>query len=1155
LWVKADDLKGKANGDPIDVWPDASGRQHYLKAQGNGRPTFKSNAFGTFPAVVFAGDPKAKVNQFFDVPLQGEWPGVTVFAVGKKLTEPGWLDTAPSRAGCLRTMGFVQHAGTKAFVSEPFPALKDGSATAQVTILCGLDGSGELHLSTFVNGASQQSTKDREAVYGVVFRQAHLGNINNGEKVFNGELAELLIYQGMLAEADRKNTERYLLAKYNLGAADANAPKFPTGISPPSAKPVETLKPPPTEPVRSNLRVWARADDVKGVPDGGPVGRVPDGSGNRRDLTSEGAHRPLFKANALNGKPTLVFEGERVAGEKEPKVNRFLGVPLRGESPETTILIVGRNLNRPGLFDTAPTSNGSLRMAGFLQLAGHSRFGINTPFPLLDRDASPQMIAVTVRKLPGGGQRLTTYANSHEQESVTSEREAKPVLFRGMCLGNINNGEVVFNGEIAEVLIYDRALSDAERAKTETYLAEKYGLTLKAEGKPEKGTNLRSRWALRYKPLSYTMSWLGNTFSGKDVWVQNMVSDSCVLPDGTLAAIHVWDEAGREGGLYKDGKVVGKLEGLHKSEYGHGGVAIATDGKYLYAGCSATDFKSFGIRRFTLKGNLAPWPGFKDTDWLDVGARKERDISGLAAARGELFVAASWDDKVLVYDSVTAKRKRSFAAPQPDRVAVDRDGKVWVSQKDGVVQYDAVGEPTGKRVGGLNVGAIAFDNQNRLLVGDKGDRQQIVIFDVSGKEPREVGTIGEKGGIYTGRRGAMGDNRLLFPNGIGVDAAGNVYVTMSYPGGTDLRSFTAGGQLRWRLYCTDFTDCGNFDPDTDGADIYTGHEHYVHVPGQPPGRDWAWKDCTFDPQRFPDDPRDANNLPGGVTQTTLRRIDGRLYLFGQGDPRYLSISRQEEGSAIFVPCGLLINDDGFNGPWPKAAPRKVRSFWCDRNGRGDIEADEFTTSKDPVPREQMWGWHVDSKGGIWQSLGRYGLRHIPLKGVNEHGVPLYALEDEAIIKRPVPFIEVLRVEYFPETDTMYLAGNTYDHPALGTEHFGCAGREVIRYDDWSKPTRKVRARMPIPDGATNIKAITVTQDGKWLFCGEMETMVLFAYDTETGRLLGIVEPDAALVGGVGWIDIHNGIRAFTRKNGEVLILCEEVLKQKELVYRLAPPKK
>ena len=104
-------------------------------------------------------------------------------------------------------------------------------------------------------------------------------------------------------------------------------------------------------------------------------------------------------------------------------------------------------------------------------------------------------------------------------------------------------------------------------------------------------------------------------------------------------------------------------------------------------------------------------------------------------------------------------------------------------------------------------------------------------------------------------------------------------------------------------------------------------------------------------------------------------------------------------------------------------------------------------------------------------------------------------------------------------------------------------------------TGQTHAPPPLPHalpraGAVNIHALAIAPLANLLFAAEMETSVLFAYDTQTGKLRGIIEPDADLVGGVGWIDIDTGIRAFTRKNGEVLLLVEDSYAEKQMVYRL-----
>src|SRR6476619_5203731 len=58
--------------------------------------------------------------------------------------------------------------------------------------------------------------------------------------------------------------------------------------------------------------------------------------------------------------------------------------------------------------------------------------------------------------------------------------------------------------------------------------------------------------------LNYTVSWLGNTFSGaSNKWVQNFFIHTQVQPDGTVNTWSHSDEGGKKFGQYRDGDVVG----------------------------------------------------------------------------------------------------------------------------------------------------------------------------------------------------------------------------------------------------------------------------------------------------------------------------------------------------------------------------------------------------------------------------------------------------------------------------------------------------------------------------------------------------------------------------------------------------------------------
>ena len=219
-----------------------------------------------------------------------------------------------------------------------------------------------------------------------------------------------------------------------------------------------------------------------------------------------------------------------------------------------------------------------------------------------------------------------------------------------------------------------------------------------------------------------------------------------------------------------------------------------------------------------------------------------------------------------------------------------------------------------------------------------------------------------------------------------------------------------------------------------------------------------------------------------------------------------------------------------------------------------MEKDECTPAPaGSPPSHESFSFYVDDRGGIWEPEDRWGVRYLPLQGFTASGAPIYDPAAEVWFPRPPEFTQVLRAIYFPASDTMYLSGYTWDCPITGREYgWGHCGHELIRYDHWMQPTRKVHCRMPFPEQAQDIKAITIADTAHRAFAGEMEGNVLFTYDTDTGKLLGIIEPDPALVGNVGWLDIDSGIRAFIRKNGEVLLLNEDSWAQKQMVYRLPP---
>ncbi len=1142
FWVKSDDLKSLfKDGARINLWPDASGNKVDLRADGDGRPTLKMDGTAGHPGVVFAGDlnAKPKINESFSLPLNGEWRSFTFFVAGKNISHAGLLDTAPGGVGCLRTMGFLQLCGTKIAMDAPFPSIAGKDDFAVGTITAVMNDAGSITVSTYVNGQLQVTAADPSPIYSVIFANSRIGNNNGGENVFNGEISEALIYKGTLSDDGRQNVERYLMSKYGLAKAKPDDPKFPLAYTPP--KPPEQLSQPPpvkTKPATDGLLLWSSADTIKGLKERTPVETWQNSAGEKKDLTTADiANSPKFIPRGINRRPVLRFEGD---GNAKPKIVHYFNLPVEGKYPEMTLVVAGAKLSGAGVFDSAPGQNSCLRTLGVLQLCGSKLAG--DPFPMLQYQPGPQMISVVVGKIGDNGQYIETYANGHQQMRMEDPDQSVPVLFAKSAIGTNNTGETQFNGDIAEVLIYDHVLSADERKQTDAYLAEKYGITIKSKEQLELEKDARSHWTLTMARVPTALSWFGNTFSGKTEWVQSGISGINVLPDGTVVATSIWDEPHKEIGFYKDGKPVGPVTSGGSSQ-------IVFDDKYFYVGNSGMGKPTAGIRRHAIDKSFIG----AEVPWTQLGEAKRisfetpaiwNEVCGLAVGNDEIYVTAKGLKEIRVYGKSDASYKRSIAIDQAGPIVLGKDSTIWLGNESGVVQFKMDGKAAGKAIPDLKVGALAFDPQGRLLVAANGGRNQIIRYDVSGAQPKEIGTIGERGGVFAGpRRGEMGENRLWNMMGLAVDASGNVYVECN---GQIMRAYSPEGKFLWQLESTVFCTCSDFDPATDGADIYSSLHHYKYVPGQVPGKDWKLAGITSDPSRFPE-------LADGYGQSQiLRRLNGQLFRYSWGES--MAIHRQEKDSEIFIPCGYYA--PGFrNGFRPKEAPEKKNRFlWIDADGNGQIGKDEISLPDEKAePSRESFSCYVDDNGGIWEPQDRWGVRYLPLKGFTEAGIPKYDFASEVWYPKPVEFSRVLRAWYFPATDTMYLSGYTWNCPLTGKEYgWGNSGHELICYDNWMKPARKLRCRMPFPEEAQDIKAISIADRSNLAFVGEMQNNAVFAYDTKTGKLHGVIEPDANLFGGIGWIDIDGGVRAFTCKNGEIILLVEDSWAQKQMVYRVKP---
>jgi hypothetical protein len=228
------------------------------------------------------------------------------------------------------------------------------------------------------------------------------------------------------------------------------------------------------------LKLWLKAD--AGITaDAARVAKWADQSASKIDAAQEEPDsRPTLVNNAIAGKPVLRFDG----------VDDYMTftLPVNGLSGMTIFLVAANSEDRSGgvgegcncraqncaIFWNETTSWGTVYLSPF-QSQVNWRFGTTQTgnWPLYTRPAAiGNAYTVTVSKKDGATDSL--YING---QPVMSEGGKEPAIDGCQDEGNLGRGyndDTFFPGDIAEVLVYDRALPDAERQAVEQYLIAKY---------------------------------------------------------------------------------------------------------------------------------------------------------------------------------------------------------------------------------------------------------------------------------------------------------------------------------------------------------------------------------------------------------------------------------------------------------------------------------------------------------------------------------------------------------------------------------------------------------------------------------------------------------------------------------------------------------
>ncbi len=695
--------------------------------------------------------------------------------------------------------------------------------------------------------------------------------------------------------------------------------------------------------------------------------------------------------------------------------------------------------------------------------------------------------------------------------------------------------------------------------------------------------------------LTYKSSWLGNSDGTPVGHIMHNLDSLFVASDGKCYAATGWDEGGSNVLVFSptDGSIICRPSESGTGSWGRSSNGVATgNGAYVYhsmkqGGGYGTGTNSYGGKQFPgtsawqviRRANLSDGSGAGftkgngvDGSYLVVSTGvNAKPVVGLAFNNNEIYAVDSNTNRIKVYNATTmsATVVRSWAITDPGKISIDSAGCIWMLQptnkklvrysKTGVLQSQSITFGAAIKPRGFGIDPVL----NRILVANDGVDQNILIYTGITTTPVANGTFGVTGGILAGTGpliGTVGPLRFNRPMGVGVDNAGNTYVGCDGHagggGGTVIEKYDGSGNLLWNKIGLEFVDVADTAPSSE-IDVYTKEEHFVMDYSKTiAGTEATYQGYTVNQFKYPNDPR-GFNLGGLTSTTTVRELGGKRFLFVGNMygafPAIYRFNAATDGETA-IPCGYFGSSESTT-TWPAIRPAATSKwYWCDANGNGDFDSNEFTIS----PPADYGQWRVDNQGTIWcAAWSNNEIYKIPFGGLNATGSPIYNYSGFVTIPAPSIFTELNMIHYEDATDTMWLSGYTTTNPHTpdGFGRSAIVGKEIVRYDNWSTGNRTANLRIVLPYDTTaspGILSKCMTVCGGYVFAGELYSATIHVYDRTTGVKVGQLTPGSEIGSQVGWIDIVEGIRVTKRSNGEYLVFVEDDGYAKVVMYRWNP---
>ena len=304
--------------------------------------------------------------------------------------------------------------------------------------------------------------------------------------IFNGNISEIIMYKRALNATENSQVEGYLAWKWNLASSlPANHPykNAPYGTNYGSGMKVYTES--TIQPTSiAGLALWLDAADASTVVlSGSNVTTWKDKSANALLLSNTTTgNQPTYSQNSINGLPSLVFNGT-----SQYLVKTAISYSLVLTNSECTIFFIHKAPSSVSANELSPISWMNLGInSGVPRVSFHDPGGNTFTMDFYTYNAGGRLsvaqnyttnnVRMDCGFKRGTGQYLRSYGSQIGTQTNTNTITSGSYP---LCVGGLFNGitgSYLYQGNICEIVWYNRALLDSEIYQIEGYLAWKWNL-------------------------------------------------------------------------------------------------------------------------------------------------------------------------------------------------------------------------------------------------------------------------------------------------------------------------------------------------------------------------------------------------------------------------------------------------------------------------------------------------------------------------------------------------------------------------------------------------------------------------------------------------------------------------------------------------------